>query len=116
MRGRPLINMAHRNKPNIINLLPNAIKHSTQATKMKMCQNMLPSVTKWYQNDLPSFRKVLSTMILQSILTSEILRAINLIPNAIKHSTQATKMEMCQNMLPSVTKWYQSDLPSFRKV
>jgi hypothetical protein len=25
---------------------------------MKMCQNMLPSVTKWYQNDLPRFQKV----------------------------------------------------------
>ena len=81
-----------------------------------MSHHMLPSVTKWYQNELPSFRKVIITMILHSVVTSEIPRAINLLPNAIKHSTQATKMKMCQNMLPSVTKWYQNELPSFRKV
>ena len=90
-----------------IKLLPNAINNSSQATKMKMSQNMLPSVTKWYyQNELPSFQKVKTTMLLHWVVTSELPRAIKLLPNAIKHSTQATKMKMCQNMLPSVMKWY----------
>ena len=75
-----------------IKLLPNAINNSSQATKMKMGQNMLPSVTKWYQNELPSFQKVQITMLLQCIATSEILRAIKLLPNAINNSSQATKM------------------------
>ena len=120
MRVRPLINMVHREKPKIIKQLPNATNHSTQATKMmKMSQNMLPSVTQWYhQNELPSFQKVVQiTMLLQSILTSELPNNIKLLPNATKYSTQATKMKMCQNMLPRVTKWYyQNELPSFQKV
>ena len=77
---------------------------------------MLPSVTKWHQNELSSFQKVIITIFLHCIDTSEILRAIKLLPNAIKRSTQATKMKMCPNMLPCVTKWYQYELPSFLKV
>ena len=79
-----------------------------------MCQNMLPSVSKWYHNELSSFRRVKITIILHLAVISEIPNTIKLLPNAIKHSTQATKIKMCQNMLPSVTKWYyKSELPSF---
>ena len=65
-----------------------------------MSHHMLPSVTKWYQNEMPSFRKVIITMILHSVVTSEIPRAINLLPNALNKCTRATKVKMCQYKLP----------------
>ena len=49
------------------------------------------------------FQKVIITTILQCMHNSEILRAIKLLPNAINNSSQATKMNISQNMLPTVT-------------
>ena len=76
-------------------MLPNDIKHSNQATKIKCFKNMLPSVKKWYyQTKLPAYlnTKKEITILMLWIVTREQTNNKKLLQNAFKNKNHDIKI------------------------